>query len=232
MMEFQWQDVWVVLASLVVLWMLIDGGRRVIKHLQQGGTAESMPQEMLSDLLQPLAETWSPERDPIGESVSSARRTRVDPHDEGSIDLAEPIPGFIAFYLMAEKNSVFEGPVLLQSLLSLGLTFGDKQIFHCLDSDTQNPMFSLASAFEPGIFDMDRMGQFKTRGIILFMTLPGPDEPLLTFEHMLETAKKLVLLLNGILCDSDHLILSVDKILEYRGHIQRFERRSKMGLEG
>jgi len=85
--------------------------------------------------------------------------------------------------------------------------------------------FSLANALKPGIFDLDDMTSFQTRGITLFMILPGPKEPLKSYKLMLDTAQHLASELNGQLVDNSRSVLTQQTIQHFSEQIQDFERR-------
>ncbi len=89
---------------------------------------------------------------------------------EGSQDM--PV---LVLHVMAKDNKQFVGYELLQALLSQGLRFGHMDIFHRYhDTNGKGPvMFSLASAMEPGTFDMHNMGAHRSKGLTLFMQLSG-----------------------------------------------------------
>ena len=71
-------------------------------------------------------------------------------------------------YIVPKNDSDFAGYDLLQTLTSSGLSFGEHQMFHHLDAD-QNILFSVCSTDEPGHFDINNMGQFKTQGLAVFI---------------------------------------------------------------
>ena len=52
-------------------------------------------------------------------------------------------------------------------------------------------LFSLASATNPGYFDMDKMGEFSCAGLTLFMHIPSVPDPEQAFELMLSIAEQL-----------------------------------------
>ena len=44
---------------------------------------------------------------------------------------------------------------------------------------------------QPGVFDIDRMDQLQTQGLMFFLTLPGPEDMSAAFDEMLATAQAL-----------------------------------------
>jgi cell division protein ZipA len=52
---------------------------------------------------------------------------------------------------------------------------------------------------EPGVFKLETMEGLNTPGLILFFTLPGPDRPLVAYDQMIHTARRLTERLGGVL---------------------------------
>ncbi len=131
---------------------------------------------------------------------------------------AEPI----VFYLLAAQDQQFTGYELLQALLSADLRFGDKRIFHRhdpIEGEHKKIQFSIASAVEPGIFDMANIGGFSCPGLCIFMAPDKVDDPIYTFDLMLETAQQLADDLNGELCNEYREPLTEEEIDEHRATI-------------
>jgi len=63
--------------------------------------------------------------------------------------------------------------------------------------ESEESIFSLASMYEPGYFDLDNMETYQTRGLTLFMQLPTPMDNVLAFNLMQETAMRLTDMLQG-----------------------------------
>lgn len=135
----------------------------------------------------------------------------------------KPMPindDLVIFYLMAPRGKPFLGYELLQALYAVGLRFGDMSIFHCY-THSENPdiLYSVASAVEPGIFDMANIGAFSCPGLSLFMMAKRLKHPSEVFEKMLETAYQLVEDLQGVLYDDERKPLTDEKLDEYRQKI-------------
>ncbi|MCP4271857.1 MAG: cell division protein ZipA [Gammaproteobacteria bacterium] len=133
----------------------------------------------------------------------------------------------ITLSVLSRSEDGFVGDKLLHCMLSRGLRFGEMNIFHRHKNTSGNGVvqFSLANALKPGIFDLDDMDSFKTRGVTLFMMLPGPKEPLKSFKLMLETAKHLASELDGQVVDSSRSVLTKQTIQHFNEQIQDFQRR-------
>lgn len=127
------------------------------------------------------------------------------------IENADKTPAtFFALNILPEPGQVFTGSHLLPTLLTLGLRYGEMSIFHRHEqiSGNGNVLFSLASATEPGIFDLEKMESQHFYGLTLFFQVPGPAHPSNALNLMVQTAKRLAHILGGQLCDEKRQYLS------------------------
>lgn len=110
---------------------------------------------------------------------------------------------YIILQLMAPQQRPYQGYELIQTLTSVGFHYGKMSIFHFYaDPLTQKELlFSLASAIEPGTFDLDHTGEIVCPGLCLFMSIPKVKSALTAFDLMWETAQALAQDLGGTLCD-------------------------------
>lgn len=124
----------------------------------------------------------------------------------------------IVLYLMAPEHHRYGGYELLQALLSAGLRYGKQQIFHrheCNDGEGAE-LFHCASAEKPGSFDLSRIGDFTTSGLSLFFSVNQVNDPLETFDILLDTVDQLVEDLSGSVFDAEHELLTKAKVVEMR----------------
>ncbi|MCP3673030.1 MAG: cell division protein ZipA [Gammaproteobacteria bacterium] len=162
------------------------------------------------------------------ETMNASRQDEIeDEPKESAASEVEP-ELIISLSLISSDEDGFNGEKLLHCMLSRGLRFGDMNIFHRHKntSGKGSVQFSLANALQPGTFDLDEMSSFQTKAVTLFMMLPGPKEPLKSYQLMLETAQYFAMELNGQLVDSSRSVLTQQTILHFKEQIQDFERRS------
>ncbi|KKO45656.1 cell division protein ZipA [Arsukibacterium ikkense] len=133
----------------------------------------------------------------------------------------------LILYVLLPESSEIKGPDLLAALLPLGFKYGDMDIFHRhLDSAGGGEvLFSLANMFNPGTFDLEQIDKISTRGLSLFMTLPGPGEPLQNFNLMHNAAKKLAEEFGGQVLDGQRSVLTVQTVRHYVDKIREFQRQ-------
>ena len=109
----------------------------------------------------------------------------------------------IVFYLKAPEGHAFAGPGLFEALYTAGLALGTMGIYHDTNSRDET-IFSVANIFEPGTLETNDPERFSTRGLALFMQLPGPADEQDAFERMLGKAEILAERLGGELQDDQH----------------------------
>ena len=131
----------------------------------------------------------------------------------------------ITINVMANIDADIEGDLLLQELLTLGFKFGEMNIFHRNHfADGQGERwFSLANAFNPGEFSLEKMHEFSTSGLTVFMLLPGPQNPVLAFENMLKVVNHLAKTFGARLEDGSHSVLTRQRIEMYRDEIKNYQ---------
>lgn len=130
------------------------------------------------------------------QSIEDDKSKQQDPHDQ-----------IITFLIKAPPNQEFSGAGIIEATETVGLTFGDMKIFHHYGKagmKTEKAIFSLASMYEPGYFELEKMDAYKTKGLVLFMQIPSPIDNMAAFDLMQETAMALASSLGGVICSSKH----------------------------
>lgn len=150
-----------------------------------------------------------------------------DDTDSNAVAADEAPAEVLILYVLLPEHKEMRGPDLLSALLTLGFKYGDMDIFHRhLDSAGSGAvLFSLANMFNPGTFDLENIDKLTTRGVSLFMTLPGPGEPLQNFNLMHNAAKKLAEEFGGQVLDGQRSVLTVQTVRHYVDKIREFQRR-------
>lgn len=113
----------------------------------------------------------------------------------------------IKFLIKAAPGKLFIGDNILGATNVVGMKFGHMNIFHhygLAGMESDESIFSLASLYEPGYFEPDKMDTYQTRGLTLFMQLPAPIDNIQAFDLLQETAMRLADLLQGEIWSSMH----------------------------
>jgi cell division protein ZipA len=227
---------WILLliGTLVILGIWWDGMRRSKKRKsslpeeKKISVQKGKKQELQTELIEPLEEKTI--------SAESIRISEDEPilNEEVLKDLAtahhaqiketelEQKPDIISIYVMAPEGKSFGGYDLLQTILAYDMQYGEMQIFHrYVDNKAKTDLlFSLVSATEPGDFDLQEMGSFSCRGLILFMDVSKLEHPHQVFELMLETANHLAEDLDGELQLNQTEVLTQEAIEAIRKRLR------------
>ena len=130
-------------------------------------------------------------------------------------------------YVVAQAEEGFSGTDILETLLACDLRFGDMDFFHRHErASGRGPIeFSVANMMKPGVFDIDNMEPLQTRGLMFFVTLPGPADMLKAFDYMYETVKVVAKSLGGDIQDETRSVISRQNLEHMRQQIRELERR-------
>jgi cell division protein ZipA len=176
-----------------------------------------------------------------GEEEPATGRGSFHADDEAEIsDSAPARPArsgedlIIVLSVMAQGGEQFSGAEIREAMEDLDMRHGDMQIFHhhgVGEMSVDSPLFSIANAVEPGVFDLERMDALTTPGLSMFMRLPGPLDGRVAFELMLNVGQRLAQRLGGELRDDTRSALNLERIGHIRERIAEFERRQLVAAE-
>ena len=140
-------------------------------------------------------------------------------------------PEVFILHVIAKDPAGFRGDDILQILLACDLRFGDMDFFHRHEQAAGRGaiQFSVANMMQPGVFDIDRMSELSTPGLLFFVTLPGPDDMMKAFDYMLETAQAVARNLGGDVLDESRSALTRQSLEHSRQKIRDLERRLLAG---
>lgn len=171
-----------------------------------------------------FSDAWDDAADPVEESMgqtagspAAANHTASDEHGDDEL--------VITISVMARDDEVFSGAELAEVRDRFGLSFGEMHIFHRFENDGQTggaKLFSVANAMEPGTFDNENLENLATPGLTLFLSLPGPIDPLAALESMVETAQGMASLLDAELWDESHSSLTPQSVNYLRERVADF----------
>ena len=140
-------------------------------------------------------------------------------------------PEFLSLNVKVSKSNPIPGAQLIASLLTLGFKFGESDIFHRhVNSNGKGPiLFSLASMFKPGVFDVEHMETQQYYGLSLFMSLPIEGDAHQVFNMMHNAARKLADEFGAQVLDEHRSGLTQQGLQHYVERIREFERRRLFG---
>jgi len=136
----------------------------------------------------------------------------------------------IVLSVVMPQGELMTGASLLPSLLTLGMKYGEMNIFHRHQDNAGNGKvtFSVANMMNPGTFDLDNMENFTTQGISLFMTLPNAGDAFAVFDQMLASAKQLGQEFNALVLDDKRSVMTKQTEQHYVSRIREYERKSRI----
>ena len=141
----------------------------------------------------------------------------ADPPQAAVAPATPRTPRVISLTVMARPGRRFVGHQIRAALESVGMRYGDMQIFHYHDEDGDDePLFSAVNVLKPGTFDLARLGELSTTGVALFMEAGSRDDDHRVFELMLDTVRHLAERLGGELADTARRPLSATRLAELR----------------
>ena len=149
-----------------------------------------------------------------------AMTTEAPGAKESTADASPPPEKFVVINVLA-LDEPFSGQQLLELLLEAGMTFGEMDIFHKQAGDEIH--FSLASAVEPGTFDMKSMNVFQTPGVTMFMRVHELRDPVAVLDDMLNVADSIALELGGEVRDETRSVMTPQTVEHCRQSIREFQ---------
>ena len=131
--------------------------------------------------------------------------------------------------VMAKPEAPFGGAALVAALRGQGLKYGDMGIFHRLSAAevagqdaSEERLFSVANALEPGTFDLSDLEGLQSPGLTFFMQLPIPGDALETLDDMVLSARTVAAALGGDVKDDAMSALTGQTIEHMKQRIADF----------
>jgi cell division protein ZipA len=172
----------------------------------------------------------------LGISEAGDDDIRVEPQLEPAPDskpMSPPPPPpdkIVTLFLQARDNHIITGIELLDASLKSGLVFGNHDIFHRINEEDLEPVFSMANLTKPGSFDKSAWNTIEIKGVTMFMTLPGPRSALDAWDSMLATSRRLAELLRADLLDETQSVFTRQRSLQIKEELREYDRQQKAEL--
>lgn len=172
----------------------------------------------------PDPEPEPPEPEPP--RAQAPQPTRAVP--EADIRMPKAPPGeekLLVLHVAADRW--LEGQQIHDALKACGLHFGPRHIYHRIEEVDGIPesVFCVANMLKPGYLDPAEAGELRTRGLSLFMVLPGPLAGVRAYRNLLETANDLAGRLEADVLDDRKTPLNKQMAQYLHEEIVEFERR-------
>ncbi|MCY4212689.1 MAG: cell division protein ZipA [Gammaproteobacteria bacterium] len=177
---------------------------------------------------QPLGQALPVDLEPETETALEAAASRDDANPVAEPDAGplrqDAVDDLLVIHLVAPQDEIFSGDALVSALRAQELRFGDMDIFHRLDADTGEAVFSVVRAVEPGSFDLTRIQDCASPGLMVFLRLPSHGDAQEAVAQMMRAAEAMADDLGGELLDENRKPFTA---LSAEGY-----RRRAMGLAG
>ncbi len=155
------------------------------------------------------------ENEMLGQDVEE-ENVVIDDFDNGQVSVEVPESNktsedLLVLYITSPSHITFNGLLISKAADEVGMIYGHMNIFHHFGPGklhSGQPLFSLANMYEPGSFDLGRMADLKTKGLVMFMYSPASIDASVVFELYLNTTQRLAELLGGAVRTADNEILN------------------------
>jgi cell division protein ZipA len=150
----------------------------------------------------------------------------LGPEEDAAGRETQQSDNLVTLHVVADGETPFPGPDVLSALKAEGLEFGDMGIFHHYGLEgmrSDRPLFHIANMVEPGYLNPDKMADFSTPGLSLFMMLPSPVDGGVVLDLMLVSARMLARRLGGTVVTHDRKPLTEEYIQRLREQIERHD---------
>ena len=193
--------------------------RRQEPHLRVD-VDDEFPEELPSMHAMDVSETGNAREEPKG----------PDQEEPPPANTARDETIIVLNILPVTDGEVFPGADLLDVFDRAGLEYGQYDVFHRVRETDEGPrsVFSVASATEPGSFDITTMADESFRGLTMFMVLPGPMRGVDGFADMLATARRIAEQIRGDVKDRNRSTLTRQTAHHIREEIIAFEHRVRI----
>jgi cell division protein ZipA len=150
----------------------------------------------------------------IQENENEITSTELD-YGESILEVSKNSEDILLLYITSPAHISFNGLTISKAADEIGMVYGHMNIFHHFGLGklhSGQPLFSAANMHEPGSFDLGRMADLNTKGIVMFMYSPVSIDAHVIFELYLNTTQRMAKILGGDMRTSDNKILNTISI--------------------
>ena len=136
----------------------------------------------------------------------------------------------VVLTIMTPDERKLAGAQIRQAFASFDLEPDEDGLFHHFGNrkgSSRQPVFSVASVLDPGVFDVEGMDRVEIPGLCLFMRRPGPFLATVAFDLMLDVGSRLARTLEAVLCDHQRCRLTVQATQALRERVVHFALRNE-----
>lgn len=136
----------------------------------------------------------------------------------------------VVLHVVAPDGVQLTGPAIHEALQQCNLQYGERNVFHRnvdINGEAQS-VFSVANMLKPGTLRPEEAARLQTKGLVMFMVLPGPVDGNKAFHDMLNTAQKLAEQLQARVLDDKRLPLTRQAAQFQIDEIAELERQQRL----
>lgn len=158
--------------------------------------------------------------------VSTKNATKALPVGE-KLSERPPAQEIFVINVLNEHGPMLKGNELHHIFKVCDMRHGEMEIFHRFEkANGQGKIqFSVVNALKPGTFDLATIDAMETKGISMFMSLPGPEDAMGAFDAMAEVALVFAKNFGASLYDESHSDLTPQTLEHYRNRIREYSRK-------
>lgn len=144
-----------------------------------------------------------------GDGSASASRDNISTKSTGRAvkDNSGPPQRVLVFHVAKENGEMISGTDIRTAAIAEGLIL-DLEGFFTRRSQDKKVLYRIANMMKPGYFDSAGFETMQTRGMTMFMGLPGNFDMRAAFDDMLVTATELAKRLDANVFDEQHVRLN------------------------
>lgn len=174
-----------------------------------------------------------PEPAPAGETIgtdfiSAPRPKAPTPATQPAADVA-PIASDVLTIFVRPAKGLFKGVELRNALVSMGLNFGERDLYHRHSGSGRDVLYSVANASAEGTFPEGAMEGFTSPGVILLIELTGHPDPEHGFEEMVSSARQMGRRLGAEVLDSNQQPLQVNFLSQAKAQVKAIAKKQRNG---
>ena len=134
--------------------------------------------------------------------------------------------------ICAEGDRKFRGPEVLRAVEGSGMRYGDLKVFHGPEGASGEALYSIANMVKPGAFELDRMQDFTTPGLTIYMNVPRCPNPGDVFSRMAYVAGKIATNLGGVMKDQNNHVLDDRAVHQIRRQVEELgQKMTEKGMK-
>ena len=163
--------------------------------------------------------------DQFGSAVATERKVEVPVGEK--LEERPAAEEIFVINVLKENGPLLKGSELHHIFKACDMRHGEMDIFHRFEEENAQGkiQFSVVNALKPGSFDLTTIDDMETKGISMFMSLPGPEDPMAAFDAMAEVGLVFARNFNANLYDESHSDLTPQTLEHYRNRIREYSRK-------